>query len=404
MPKKCIGCSKEFPFKIKLDGKARNLKNRQYCLDCSPFREYKVESDPKLKRKKHHLNIKSKTCTVCNLEKDKECFYIKTSGNLSSYCKGCATIKRRKSKQLQVAIERSERAKDPNYKERIANIHPNLKVDFFKEIDSAEKAYWLGFLYADGYVTKDCGSLRLKLGIKDEETLDKFITAVGADPSLKKQYGPYETSGISKEITIRNKEFVGNLINLGCTTKKSLTIRFPTLDSKELDLAFLMGFYDGDGSEGSNSLTCGSKDFLNDICDKFSLDVTKIKKIKENIFSLYLGADLFRKMLDSYHASMSRKRRTHKDGAIIIGSPYKTDCTSTIKKRIIVINGYKRKKKFEVTKEELHELVWSMSSIEVGKKFGVSSKAIEKHCKKLGVHKPPPGYWNKVYAGKNPND
>lgn len=355
-------------------------------------------------RKKHYSNVERKICSFCNLEKDKEYFYIKTSGNLYSYCKGCAKIKNRKNKNALAKKKKEEKSSDPNHRSRTQYIHKNLKVDFFKEIDSAEKAYWLGFLYADGYVTKDCGSLRLKLGIKDEETLDKFITAVGADPSLKKQYGPYETSGISKEITIRNKEFVGNLINLGCTTKKSLTIRVPILNSKQLDLAFLMGFYDGDGSEGRNSLTCGSKDFLNDICDKFGLDATKIKKIKENIFLLYLGADLFRKMLDSYHASMSRKRRTYKDGAIIIGSPYTTDCKSTIKKRIIVINGYKRKKKFEVTKEELHELVWSMSSIEVGKKFGVSSKAIEKRCKSLGVPKPPPGYWNKVYAGKNPNE
>lgn len=26
--------------------------------------------------------------------------------------------------------------------------------DYFKEIDSFEKAYWLGFLYADGCITR----------------------------------------------------------------------------------------------------------------------------------------------------------------------------------------------------------------------------------------------------------
>jgi hypothetical protein len=27
-----------------------------------------------------------------------------------------------------------------------------INEDFFQEIDTEEKAYWLGFLYADGYI------------------------------------------------------------------------------------------------------------------------------------------------------------------------------------------------------------------------------------------------------------
>lgn len=52
------------------------------------------------------------------------------------------------------------------------------------------------------------------------------------------------------------------------------------------------------------------------------------------------------------------------------------------------------------SKEELSNLVWSMPTTEVASKFGVSDKAIEKLCNKLGVKKPPRGYWAKVKAGK----
>lgn len=53
---------------------------------------------------------------------------------------------------------------------------------------------------------------------------------------------------------------------------------------------------------------------------------------------------------------------------------------------------------FEVSKEELAKLVWEMPTTKVAAKFGVTDKAIEKRCKKLGVAKPPRGYWAKKNA------
>lgn len=55
---------------------------------------------------------------------------------------------------------------------------------------------------------------------------------------------------------------------------------------------------------------------------------------------------------------------------------------------------------FEVSAEELAQLVWEMPTVKVAELFGVSDKAIEKRCKRLGVSKPPRGYWARVYAGK----
>ena len=56
------------------------------------------------------------------------------------------------------------------------------------------------------------------------------------------------------------------------------------------------------------------------------------------------------------------------------------------------------------SQEELHDLVWSMPTSKVAKRFGVSDKAVEKWCKNMGVEKPPRGYWAKVKAGKIPED
>lgn len=57
-------------------------------------------------------------------------------------------------------------------------------------------------------------------------------------------------------------------------------------------------------------------------------------------------------------------------------------------------------RKFEVTPEELYELVWSMPTVEVAKRLGISDVAVGKRCKRLGVEKPPRGYWRKVETGK----
>lgn len=57
-------------------------------------------------------------------------------------------------------------------------------------------------------------------------------------------------------------------------------------------------------------------------------------------------------------------------------------------------------RKFEVSKEELEELVWKYPTTEVAKMFGVSDKAIEKRCKIFGISKPPLGFWSKLRNGK----
>ncbi len=55
------------------------------------------------------------------------------------------------------------------------------------------------------------------------------------------------------------------------------------------------------------------------------------------------------------------------------------------------------------SKEELEKLVWEKSTSLIAKELGISDKAIEKHCKKLGIVKPSRGYWAKQNS-QNRND
>lgn len=110
-------------------------------------------------------------------------------------------------------------------------------VNFFKTIDTPEKAYWLGFIYADGCLSKN--ELILHLGIKDEEHLNKFKKAI-------KSNGKIEINETHATFRISSKEISYDLIKLGVLRRKTFIIKYPNL-LKNLERHFIRGYFDGDG-------------------------------------------------------------------------------------------------------------------------------------------------------------
>lgn len=122
----------------------------------------------------------------------------------------------------------------------------NYNDDIFEVIDSEQKSYWLGFLFADGYVRnrKSSSELKLKLASKDISHLLKFKKFMSLDDIPVVDY----ISGNSNcsSISVNSKKIVDDLIHLGCVNKKSLIIKFPKLE-KKLVHHFIRGYFDGDG-------------------------------------------------------------------------------------------------------------------------------------------------------------
>lgn len=117
----------------------------------------------------------------------------------------------------------------------------------FDQIDSEEKAYWLGFIFADGYISssplrknvKSIYQFELALGLKDQEHLEKFRIFM----EYKK---PIIIDTYRCRFTIANKHLWTTLNNYGCTPNKSLTLTFPNIP-KHLIKHFIRGYFDGDG-------------------------------------------------------------------------------------------------------------------------------------------------------------
>lgn len=126
--------------------------------------------------------------------------------------------------------------------------------NFFNKIDIEEKAYWLGFLYADGCVhDKPNGQKLITLVVKDKEVIEKFIKALKGDFKVKQYkdtYGVYLTSKIMFD----------DLCKLGCVPRKSLILKFPKINSKLIP-HFIRGYFDGDGSVYTYTLKGKIKDY-----------------------------------------------------------------------------------------------------------------------------------------------
>lgn len=94
--KLCLICNKNFPSSIVIDNYRHNLKNRLYCLDCSPFKQHNTR---KLHGDHYHEtkaggDKNTKICPKCNqnLPRTSEFFYITKKNGTFSYCKKCALI------------------------------------------------------------------------------------------------------------------------------------------------------------------------------------------------------------------------------------------------------------------------------------------------------------------------
>lgn len=267
----------------------------------------------------------------------------------------------------------------------MGSVHPHLNDNFFQIINTKEKAYWLGFLFADGCITIDkrTGSKRLHIHIskKDEWIINNFAKVINAN--INKILLNKDEALI--RLIIGNKSMCDDLINIGCIPRKSKKLLLPKLENRSLYLAFLLGFFDGDGTQGTSKITTTSLKFLEQIKKRF-LVKNEIKSYhsKTIYHELYLGAILFNEMLDNWAFSLPRKR---------IRLCTEAERIARIRK---VCKGIDLKGKLDnLTRSELKDLIWKMPTTKIAKMYEVSDKAIEKKCRKFGIEKPSRGYWSK---------
>lgn len=124
----------------------------------------------------------------------------------------------------------------------------SVNTDTFKVIDTPEKAYWLGFLYADGYVSESNSVLELTLKESDKEHVETFRDFMMSDAKVYERKSKIKGEIFtSYRVSICSQQVVSDLVQQGCYQNKSLTLEPPTNVPSELIRHFIRGYFDGDG-------------------------------------------------------------------------------------------------------------------------------------------------------------
>lgn len=130
----------------------------------------------------------------------------------------------------------------------------DFDFNFFETINTEAKAYFLGLLFADGYNHNIRNTIVLSLQERDVELLNMLSSQISYTGKLF-----YENRKIKKpkwqnqyKLMLNSSKLKADLTRLGCTNKKSLTLKFPTEKQVPSHLMnhFVRGYFDGDGTIG----------------------------------------------------------------------------------------------------------------------------------------------------------
>ena len=171
----------------------------------------------------------------------------------------------------------------------------------FDKIDTEEKAYWLGFLYADGSISSSSYQIELSLSSVDVNHIKKFkrfLNDSRLDDDVIKLSMVKEKYEIAR-YSVGSQHLHERLFAIGCTPRKSLTLRFPDkniFSQENLILDFIRGYFDGDGciyKVGNNRLAIeilGTPLFLTEIKTTYFPEFHgPVKDSRNNVYRIYCG-------------------------------------------------------------------------------------------------------------------
>lgn len=290
---------------------------------------------------------------------------------------------------------------------QIEDHHSNLDLNYFSEINTIQKAYWLGFLFADGWIgieKKQSGNYyRIGFGQKseDRERVFEFCKALGLKTNYIEDLKILDEEGnIYYYSRIRflagnvewEESMAKHLISWGMhyffsekVGKRVKTPILPDLRDERLMLAFLLGLFDGDGSlrlytspNGntyvSPHICSANKNFLEEIQIYYNTKNIVFQKSQEKIdyetgktkiltlYGLTLGTELYQNMILIMKNSMGRKRFS-------LEAFYNTP----LRKWLLKV----------LPKEKLRELLKILPTYRIAKLLEVSNSVIDRLIKKV---------------------
>ena len=207
---------------------------------------------------------------------------------------------------------------------------------YFDVIDTEEKAYWLGFITADGWISKSektgAGVTGIELQYGDIGHLKKFNKSIGGNYQVTERWRP---CSISKKdpnklnhmciIRVFSLIMYDSLCKLGFSNNKSYNFSIPNIQD-DLIRHYLRGYFDGDGclcftnkSFKVNFITA-SKKLNNDVAD--ILIINKFNIIESNYINDF-GTVMYKIDINRKQDKINFLDWIYKDSSIYLDRKYK---------------------------------------------------------------------------------
>ncbi len=122
----------------------------------------------------------------------------------------------------------------------------NFNANYFDLIDTEEKAYWIGFIMADGNVSYRKGTTYYRFSMALKTTDIDHLVKLRA--TLNSTHKIYTRNTPIPRLNFSNEHFCKTLIKHGVVPRKSYKELVPPQMPDELLRHFWRGYFDGDGS------------------------------------------------------------------------------------------------------------------------------------------------------------
>lgn len=156
---------------------------------------------------------------------------------------------------------------------------------FFKEISTTVQAYWLGFIYADGYVYKEKGkpstySVGIELSEHDRSHLENFNKDIGGNVGIATRhrnsvYNGKSIVGDICSIRLYCSDMAIDLIDHGCCLNKTSIKQSPSKVPEKFMRDFIRGYFDGNGSISYRTKKDSGRRYLRATITTGSVDFAK---------------------------------------------------------------------------------------------------------------------------------
>lgn len=202
-------------------------------------------------------------------------------------------------------------------------LSPNLQENYFEEINTKEKAYFLGLLMTDGnvFIKNNIHKVSITLQEQDKYLIEKFCKEIKLNKKVTSDgrgcYG----------VQVCSKKMCEDLSKYHIVPNKTFTIKLPHLKEEYMP-HFLRGCIDGDGSVGFYKrkdrrshkkmirLCCASKLFLEEVksflTQKIGVGGFIREEKKDSLYQIYYNANgdvykLINYLYDGENICMKRK-------------------------------------------------------------------------------------------------